>query len=171
MKSPIASTLAIIALVSSTIAAPTEASPVERDVSELSKRTTGGVYLCSGSNWQRCDVITYTLTAGVWPCLALPSRFNGHLGSIGPDPGILCRMYVIIGLKENGPTNLLTWDNAAGPTPPAVSLSTPSLHPTRASTISIGTMGRTMGIRLITLVSSCHPVLVSSALPIESIGS
>ena len=98
MHSIFARTLALVALLSaaSAVAVPAaDVSVVEREAAsgagELNKRLTGNVLLCSSSNWQNCDLQTYTLTSD-WPCLPLPSRFDGHLGSIGPDPQILCRM-------------------------------------------------------------------------------
>ncbi|KAM7212396.1 hypothetical protein V8F06_012229 [Rhypophila decipiens] len=91
MKTFFASAMAIAALLSSATAAPTEGSVVERGAS-LDKRLTGNVLLCSSSNFNNCNLETFTLTSD-WPCLALPSRFNGHLGSIGPDHGILCRIW------------------------------------------------------------------------------
>ncbi|KAK5988005.1 hypothetical protein PT974_12141 [Cladobotryum mycophilum] len=80
MKSFVASVLAIIALASTSTAAP------------AARGVPGNVQLCTGSNWNGCEIHNFDITTP-FNCQPLPSRFTEHLGSIGPDAGAICRIY------------------------------------------------------------------------------
>ncbi|MCJ1423977.1 hypothetical protein MMC29_001864 [Sticta canariensis] len=113
MKTFAAISTVFLALVASSYALPTaEATaealpagyePITRDeilrrldtssaASPLEKRTPGGIYLCTGSN--------YTGTCGykVQPfntCINLTAPYLRNIGSFGPDKGALCRLTTI----------------------------------------------------------------------------
>ncbi|KAL1876360.1 hypothetical protein VTK73DRAFT_9539 [Phialemonium thermophilum] len=56
----------------------------------LLKRTPGNVFMCTGSNWSNtCAVVTFSLDGS---CKKLPEPYFKSVGSIGPDPGALCRL-------------------------------------------------------------------------------
>ncbi|KAJ4419604.1 hypothetical protein N0V85_000931 [Neurospora sp. IMI 360204] len=53
--------------------------------------TPGNVFVCTGSNWSNtCEVLTLGIDGA---CTRLPSTYDGHIGSAGPDPGAICRLF------------------------------------------------------------------------------
>ncbi|CCC07980.1 hypothetical protein SMACR_01545 [Sordaria macrospora] len=86
MQSVLAITISLLSVLS-----PVLAVPASGEHPALVARTPGNVYVCTGSNWQNtCEVLTLG-TSGT--CTPLPSAYNGHIGSAGPDAGAICRLF------------------------------------------------------------------------------
>ncbi|KAK5655797.1 hypothetical protein OQA88_5335 [Cercophora sp. LCS_1] len=75
----------ILALLPLALAAP----PAEaRDLS--ARATPGNVWVCAGAGWaEPCQL----LTVGLNNCMEIPEPQFSSIGSIGPDPGALCRLF------------------------------------------------------------------------------
>ncbi|KAK4161229.1 hypothetical protein QBC43DRAFT_268908 [Cladorrhinum sp. PSN259] len=58
----------------------------------LAKRgTPGNVYVCTGPSWQgTCQVFALGITGA---CLQIPTPYRYNVGSFGPDPGAICRLF------------------------------------------------------------------------------
>ncbi|EAA35535.1 hypothetical protein GE21DRAFT_1851 [Neurospora crassa] len=86
MQSIFAITITLLSVLSPVLAVPSSA-----EHPELVARTPGNVYVCTGSNWQNtCEVLSLGITG---TCTRLPSTYDGHIGSAGPDQGAICRLF------------------------------------------------------------------------------
>ncbi|KAM7184916.1 hypothetical protein V8F20_012008 [Naviculisporaceae sp. PSN 640] len=56
----------------------------------LTLATPGNVYVCGANGWGLpCNV----LNVGLNNCMELPEPYYSSIGSAGPDPGALCRLF------------------------------------------------------------------------------
>ncbi|KAK1780666.1 hypothetical protein QBC45DRAFT_440753 [Copromyces sp. CBS 386.78] len=85
MQSVLAISISLFSLLSPVLGAPTPADHA------LEARTPDNVFVCTGSNWRNtCEVLTIGINGA---CVRLPSTYDGHIGSAGPDHGAIFRLF------------------------------------------------------------------------------